>query len=99
MRQSLKPQSLHNSQVNSLNTMDAATRVLGEKLFAQVATVFPDLAPKITGMLIQLDKNYLDQLLKNRISMVEKIVEAAKLLQKQKQAPAQWQAIYRNPAV
>ena len=63
--------------------MDAATREIGEKLFAHVETIFPDLAPKITGMLIKLDKNYLVQLLENRINMFGKIVEAAKLLQDQ----------------
>ena len=64
--------------------MDTATREIGEKLFANVETIFPDLAPKITGMLLKLDKNYLKNLLENRVSMFGKIVEAAKVLEEQK---------------
>ena len=77
----IPPLSGHNSQAN---TMDTATREIGEKLFANVETIFPDLAPKITGMLLKLDKNYLKNLLENRVSMFGKIVEAAKVLEEQK---------------
>ena len=55
-------------------------RKLGEKVFVEAARMFPNRAPKITGMILKLGKNEVERLLGDEFDLWEKIVEAAKVL-------------------
>jgi len=51
------------------------TRMIGEKLLPKVRRFQPDLAPKITGMLLQMNNTELLVLLNDEKQLIEKISE------------------------
>jgi len=54
----------------------AQKQLLGEKLFSQIAVTRPEQAPKITGMLLELDNSELLHLLETPDALQAKILEA-----------------------
>jgi polyadenylate-binding protein len=59
---------------------DKQRQILGEMLFPKIQQVTPDLAPKITGMLIDLDVQEVIELLEDQALLNERIEEAKELL-------------------
>lgn len=55
-------------------------QILGEAIYMKIATTQPDLAGKITGMLLEMDNNDLLQLLDNSEAMNLKVNEALSVL-------------------
>jgi len=60
---------------------DKQRQILGEMLFPKIQQVTPELAPKITGMLIDLDVQEVIELLEDNELLKERIAEATELLQ------------------
>ena len=60
-------------------------QMLGERLYTLISWVYPDLAGKITGMMLQKDNYCLLELLINRQSLRATVEEAAAFLQKSSQ--------------
>jgi len=56
-------------------------QMLGEKLFPLIASRKPDLAGKITGMLLEMDNGELLHLLESDVALNDKIAEAMNVLQ------------------
>jgi len=61
-------------------------QMLGERLFPLIQRMYPDLAGKITGMLLEIDNNELLSMLEDSDLLNEKIKEAVNVLS-QVQAP------------
>lgn len=57
-------------------------RALGDRIFMQLNPLYPDLAGKITGMLLDLDNSELLLLLENQQQMEHQVQEAIKELEK-----------------
>ncbi|XP_048776295.2 polyadenylate-binding protein 1-like [Ostrea edulis] len=55
--------------------------MLGERLFPLISQMFPDLAGKITGMLLEIDNSELLYLLESQESLESKVKEAVAVLQ------------------
>jgi len=56
-------------------------QMLGERLFPLIAKPYPDLAGKITGMLLEMDNSELLHLLEDQNALNVKVEEAVKVLQ------------------
>merc|ERR1719408_60002 len=56
-------------------------QMLGEKLFPMVAKFQPELAGKITGMMLEMDNSELLMLLESEAQMKTKVEEALRVLQ------------------
>jgi len=56
-------------------------QMLGERLFPLIASMYPDLAGKITGMLLEIDNSELLHMLESRESLKAKVDEAVAVLQ------------------
>merc|ERR1719235_1855732 len=56
-------------------------QMLGEKLFPMVAKFQPELAGKITGMMLEMDNSELLMLLESEAQMKNKVDEALRVLQ------------------
>ncbi|XP_062591483.1 polyadenylate-binding protein 1A-like [Saccostrea cucullata] len=56
-------------------------QMLGERLFPLISGMFPDMAGKITGMLLEIDNSELLHMLKFQESLKAKVEEAFDLLQ------------------
>ncbi|KAJ1517612.1 hypothetical protein HMI55_006521 [Coelomomyces lativittatus] len=55
-------------------------RLLGEALFPRIYTLEPELAPKITGMLLEMDNNQILHLLDSPDDLNARVVEAARMI-------------------
>lgn len=56
-------------------------QMLGERLFPLISSMYPDLAGKITGMLLEIDNSELLHMLESRESLKAKVDEAVAVLQ------------------
>lgn len=56
-------------------------QMLGERLFPLISQMFPDLAGKITGMLLEIDNSELLHMLESQESLEAKVKEAVAVLQ------------------
>jgi polyadenylate-binding protein len=56
-------------------------QMLGEVLYMRIANSQPELAGKITGMLLEMDNNELLNLLENQEALDAKVYEALAVLQ------------------
>lgn len=56
-------------------------QMLGERLFPLIREIYPELAGKITGMLLEIDNSDLLHMLEDRISLKAKVEEAVAVLQ------------------
>lgn len=68
------------------NTLATATpqdqkQIIGERLFAYVGKMYPELAGKITGMLLEIDNSELLHMIDNQESLRAKVEEAIAVLQ------------------
>ena len=64
-------------------------QMLGERLFPLISSMYPDMAGKITGMLLEIDNSDLVHMLEHQESLKSKVEEAVAVLQAHKtQAPA-----------
>merc|ERR1712070_409858 len=70
----------------TLQQMDPVKRkqVLGENLFPQVSRLEPDLAGKITGMLLEVNDTQLLAMLQDPATLQRKVTEAVAILKQQK---------------
>merc|ERR1711923_125543 len=59
-------------------------QMLGERLFPLIQSMFPDLAGKITGMLLEIDNSELVHMLEHKESLTSKVEEAVAVLQAHK---------------
>merc|ERR1719486_1428924 len=59
-------------------------QMLGERLFPLIQSMFPDLAGKITGMLLEIDNSELVHMLEHQESLTSKVEEAVAVLQAHK---------------
>jgi polyadenylate-binding protein len=59
-------------------------QMLGERLFPLIQSMFPDLAGKITGMLLEIDNSELVHMLEHKESLTSKVEEAVAVLQANK---------------
>lgn len=64
-------------------------QMLGEVLYVRIAPSQPELAGKITGMLLEMDNNELINLLADSVALAAKVHEAMAVLQDFKEEPAQ----------
>jgi len=55
-------------------------QMLGERLFPLIQTLYPDLAGKITGMLLEIDNSELVHMLEHQESLKSKVEEALAVL-------------------
>jgi polyadenylate-binding protein len=60
---------------------DKQRQILGEMLFPKIQAITPELAPKITGMLIDLEVPEVIELLEDNNMLQERIQEAKELLE------------------
>jgi polyadenylate-binding protein len=56
-------------------------QMLGERLFPVIASMHPDMAGKITGMLLEIDNSELLHMLEHNASLKAKVDEAVAVLQ------------------
>ncbi|KAH8835327.1 polyadenylate binding protein [Flagelloscypha sp. PMI_526] len=76
-------------QLSSLQPVEQK-QLLGEVIYLRISTSHPELAGKITGMLLEMDNNELLHLLENSTAMSAKVNEALAVLQEFKaDEPAQ----------
>jgi len=61
--------------------MGEQKQMLGERLFPLIQRMFPDLAGKITGMLLEIDNAELVHMLEDQNSLKGKVEEAVAVLQ------------------
>jgi len=59
-------------------------QMLGERLFPLIQSMFPELAGKITGMLLEIDNSELVHMLEHKESLTSKVEEAVAVLQAHK---------------
>jgi len=64
-------------------------QMLGERLFPLIQRMFPDLAGKITGMLLEIDNSELLHMLEHNESLKSKVEEAVAVLQAHQNKPPQ----------
>ena len=60
-------------------------QMLGERLFPLISAMHPELAGKITGMLLEIDNSDLVHMLEHQESLKNKVEEAVAVLQAHKQ--------------
>ena len=77
-RESLKAKV--EKDLSPLRELKKQKQNIGERLFPLVQSIIPDKAPKITGMLIQLDTAQLLHMLENRDVLKSKVDEADAIL-------------------
>lgn len=68
-------------------TPEAQKQMIGERLFPLVAKLQPDLAGKITGMLLEMDNAELLMLLESNEALVSKVDEAITVLKQHNAIP------------
>lgn len=56
-------------------------QMLGERIFPLIQSMYPDLAGKITGMLLEIDNSELVHMLEHQESLKSKVEEAVAVLQ------------------
>merc|ERR1711957_640399 len=56
-------------------------QMLGERLYPAIAKIHPQLAGKITGMMLEMDNSELLMMLESQAQMKEKVDEALRVLQ------------------
>lgn len=61
-------------------------QILGERLYPVVEKMYPDMAGKITGMLLEIDNHELMRMIENQDSLRAKVEEAIAVLQAHQQA-------------
>ncbi len=66
-------------------------QMLGERLFPLIQRMFPELAGKITGMLLEIDNSELLHMLEHHESLKGKVEEAVAVLQAHQAKPAEGQ--------
>lgn len=59
-------------------------QILGEKLFRVVEKMYPDVAGKVTGMLLEIDNSELLNMMDNQDTLRAKVEEAIAVLQAHK---------------
>merc|ERR550514_2250207 len=59
-------------------------QMLGSKLYPQIAKYQPELAGKITGMMLEMDNSELLMLLESEVQLKSKVDEALRVLESQK---------------
>jgi len=64
-------------------------QMLGERLFPLIQSMHPELAGKITGMLLEIDNSELVHMLEHQESLKGKVEEAVAVLQAHKSQPAE----------
>ncbi|KAK4145209.1 uncharacterized protein C8A04DRAFT_35930 [Dichotomopilus funicola] len=72
----LNASSLLQSQLAATNNPQQQKQILGENLFPKIQALQPELAGKITGMLLEMDNNELVNLLEDESALVAKVNEA-----------------------
>ncbi|KAL1865099.1 hypothetical protein VTK73DRAFT_5509 [Phialemonium thermophilum] len=72
----LNPTSLLQSQLAATTNPQQQKQILGENLFPKIQAIQPDLAGKITGMLLEMDNNELVSLLEDDTALRAKVDEA-----------------------
>ncbi|EAQ84912.1 hypothetical protein CHGG_08926 [Chaetomium globosum CBS 148.51] len=72
----LNASSLLQSQLTATNNPQQQKQILGENLFPKIQALQPDLAGKITGMLLEMDNAELVNLLEDEAALVAKVNEA-----------------------
>ena len=68
-------------------TPEQQKQILGERLFPQVQALQPELAGKITGMLLEMDNSEVLLLLDNQEALVAKVDEAIEVLKQHNAIP------------
>jgi polyadenylate-binding protein len=68
-------------------TPEQQKQILGERLFPQVQGLQPELAGKITGMLLEMDNSEVLLLLDNQEALVAKVDEAIEVLKQHNAIP------------
>ena len=63
-------------------------QMLGERLFPLIQGMYPELAGKITGMLLEIDNSELVHMLEHQESLKSKVEEAVAVLQAHKTQPS-----------
>jgi len=61
--------------------MQEQKQMLGERLFPMIQRMYPELAGKITGMLLEIDNSELLHMLEHQESLKAKVEEAVAVLQ------------------
>lgn len=72
----LNASSLLQSQLTATNNPQQQKQILGENLFPKIQALQPELAGKITGMLLEMDNAELVNLLEDEAALVAKVSEA-----------------------
>ncbi|KAK4158331.1 hypothetical protein C8A00DRAFT_28609 [Chaetomidium leptoderma] len=72
----LNASSLLQSQLSATNNSQQQKQILGENLFPKIQAIQPELAGKITGMLLEMDNTELVNLLEDESALVAKVNEA-----------------------
>jgi polyadenylate-binding protein len=65
------------------------TEMLGEAIYPRIHATHPDLAGKITGMLLEMDNSELLHLLENEEALLNKVNEALQVLEEYSKKPAE----------
>ncbi|KAK4242811.1 hypothetical protein C8A03DRAFT_29045 [Achaetomium macrosporum] len=102
----LSASSLLQSQLAATTNIQQQKQILGENLFPKIQAIQPELAGKITGMLLEMDNNELVNLLEDEAALLAKVNEAMAVYdeyvksqqgQGQGQGPAQGEAQADKP--
>ncbi|KAK0640875.1 hypothetical protein B0T16DRAFT_461014 [Cercophora newfieldiana] len=72
----LSAAGLLQSQINATGSPAAQKQILGENLFPKIQNLQPELAGKITGMLLEMDNNELINLFEDEEALRAKVTEA-----------------------
>ncbi|SPQ26830.1 833e50d7-6aa6-4189-903b-5e9bb61b7c6c [Thermothielavioides terrestris] len=72
----LSATALLQSQLAATTNIHAQKQILGENLFPKIQAIQPELAGKITGMLLEMDNNELVHLLEDEAALLAKVNEA-----------------------
>ncbi|THW32201.1 Polyadenylate-binding protein/Hyperplastic disc protein [Aureobasidium pullulans] len=80
-RRSQAPSPSPTLEVDALNSAPPAQQkqMLGEVLYHKIRKQQPELAPKITGMLLEMDNTYILDLIADDVALYNKIVEATRV--------------------
>jgi len=82
-----------NAQILSQARPEEAKQMLGEKLYPIIQSVQPELAGKITGMLLEMENSEILHMLEESTSLNSKVNEAVAVLQAHQQKLAQDQKV------
>lgn len=75
-----QPATITAEQLSAVSPMEQK-QMLGEVIYMRIVSTQPELAGKITGMLLEMDNNELLSLLESEDAMNNKVAEALKVLQ------------------